>query len=286
MQPIASLTHLLENPAWTAGATVIAVIGLSVSIFLARRYRSKKRLAYRISVTELVSVHGDAQDKIEISYEGETFERVHLVEVNLRNAGNVPITRSDFEVPVSVGLGEGSAVLSAEIADADPSELSPGLESLKEVRRSSTSSREDLVGEESTTKVKLEPALMNPSDRLTIKILVSDFAGDPDLDYRVVGVKTLIDDADPRAKTWKAKLNEYGFAWFVAIAFLALSFAIGFAIGKPDKSQSRVRLLGGKHRCGKILSSGPKQLVLREAPGGQVRKISIDRVISIDDERC
>jgi hypothetical protein len=286
MQSIASLNHLLEDPAWTASATVLAAVAIGVSVYLTRRYRSRKRLSYRISVTELVSVHGDAKDKIEIQYEGETVENVHLVEVGLRNAGNVPITGPDFEVPISIGLGEGSEILSAEISNADPTELSPALEVSKETRPSGAAPSRISTGDESVTKVRLEAALMNPGDRFTVKVLVSDFAGDPDLDYRIVGVKSLTDDADPKAKSWKAKVNDNGLAWLAVIAVLVLIFVIGFEIGKPNKSQSQIHLLGGKSRCGRILSSGPSRLVLQEAGNGRVRTIPVDRVVNIDDERC
>jgi hypothetical protein len=286
MQPIGTLGHLLENPAWTAGATILAAVAIGVSIYLTRRSRSKKILSYRVSVTELVSVHGDAKDKIEISYEGETVENVHLVEVGLRNAGNVPIVRSDFEVPISIALGEGSEVLSAEVSGAEPSELSPDLEVAKGEGRPGTGSTRSSEGEESVTEVSLEPALLNPGDRLTIKILVSDLVGAPDLDYRIVGVRTLTDDADPKARSWRTKVDENGLAWFVALAIILLAGFIGFAIGRPGKDQSQVHLLGGESRCGKILRSGPGQLILQEAGDGRVRRFPIDHVISIDDNRC
>lgn len=286
MALIADLGTLLGSPAWTAGATILAAIGLGLTIYLYRKSKFRKRLTYWVSIIELVSVHGDAKDEIQISYGGEVVERVHLIEISLKNTGNVPIPGSDYEVPFSVVLGEGSKVLRAEVAKVNPAELSPTVEVANEPNRPSAAVEEPEAGEDVITKVKLAPMLLNAGDRLSIKILVSDFAGDPDLDYRIVGVSRLINGADPKQRTWKQKWGDNWPALGLGIAFLALSFTIGLKISDPDRSHSEVRMLGGKTRCAKILETSSQQLIIQEEGSGRIFKIPINQVISVKDNSC
>ncbi len=53
MRTLATLSDVLSHPAWTAGATVLAIVAIALTIALYKRSRSRRTLAYySISVGE------------------------------------------------------------------------------------------------------------------------------------------------------------------------------------------------------------------------------------------
>jgi hypothetical protein len=286
MVPIASFSDLWESPVWSVGATILTALAIGVSIYFFIKQRQRKRLTYGVTITELVSVHGDAKDKIEIFYEREIVERVHLVEVTLKNTGNVAIPASDYEVPFSVGLGEGAEVLTAEVVRTEPAGLTAELEFVKEPRERDRNADEQSVENVAST-VTLKPLLLNPGDQLTIKILVADFVGEPEFDHRIIGVSRLSNSADPKEGKWKRWWDSGApLVWALFFLLLAGAYGVGHNAGEPDHKESAIRLLGGKTYCGAILKTTNQHLILQTHDTGVVSTIPMDRVISIKDDSC
>lgn len=285
MATIASFSDLWESPVWGVGATILTALAIAVSIYLFVKQRQRKRLTYGITITELVSVHGDAEDKIELFYEHEIVERVHLVEVTLKNTGNVAIPASDYEVPISVGLGEGSNVLTMEVVHTEPPDLKARLEFVKVPGTQGQNVDEGLEG--TVTKVTLKPLLLNPGDKLTIKILVADFVGAPELEHRIIGVSRLNNAADPKEGKWKRWWDSgMPLVWILGLMALVAAYGIGHNVGEPNHKESTIHLLGGKTSCGTILRTTNRNLILQDRDSGNVSAIPINRVISIKDESC
>jgi hypothetical protein len=249
-------------------ATVfVGVLGSLVTVFLYRKQQQRKSLTYAIKVTQLVSVHSEAQDHITIFYEGEQIERVHLVEVPLENSGNVPIIERDFERPLVVELGEGAEVLTVEAPEVEPSEIEP-------------------VTTIDGTSVTVSPLLLNPGDTLAVKLLVGDFAGEASLHSRIVGIKQLTNANDQDQRTWKQKVTSSGLL-FIALLLMCglLGWSIGYAT-RNQKTDSTVHLLGGKRVCAKVLRTGADKLTLQLSGSGKVISVPLSRVVGIKDSDC
>ena len=173
----ADLGDVLGSPVWTALATLLAAAAIGVSVWLSRRNRTRKSMSYEISVTELVSLHSaadNAKGRIKIYFDDEEIERVHLVEAEIRNTGNVPVMENDFDQPLMIELGEGASPLTVDVADTSPSDLRPQAAGYK-------------------TGVVLAPLLLNPGDGLTLKILTRNLRQTPECHYRFVGIAQMID---------------------------------------------------------------------------------------------
>jgi len=253
MNPLADLGDVFASPGWTVGATVLAAVAIAVTVYLYRKQRSRKELSFRLSGSELVSIHSEARDSIEIRYRGLEIESAHLLEVELRNSGNVAIKREDFERPVALVLGEGVEVLTMNTPHVKPPELDPEITA-------------GVVGFEGSMRVQLEPLLLNPGDEVTVQVLVSDFAGEPDLDYRIVGIAQLRDAAQQGRRSWRQIANSTGLTLVAAVgSILFAGFALGLGLGgREEKDDPVVQVLGGQPRCARILKSSGHYLVIEE----------------------
>jgi hypothetical protein len=287
MMPIASFSGLLESPAWAVISTVTAVVAFLAWAVLARKQRQRKRLSYLVAITELVSVHGDAEDKIEIIYDGDSVERVHLIEVTLENVGNVAIPAADYEAPFSVGLGEGAEVLTMEVVRTQPAGMRAKLDFSKGSGTQDPDRHTEASIEDADSKVTLQPLLLNPEDQLTIKILVADFAGEPDLEHRIIGLTQLTNSVDSKESKWRRRWDSgVWLVWILFFLFLVCAYAIGHNAGEPDHHKSAIHLLGGKTRCGTVLKATDQHLVLQADKTGVISTVPIDQVISIKDDKC
>lgn len=195
-----------------AGLAITIVLGLAaigVSIWLYLKQRSRKGLSKDVQVTRLVSVHGEARDKITIQYEGEQIKQVHLIEVALKNSGNVPIRPEDFERPITIELGDGTP-LTVDVADSTPDKLKPEVQS-------------------TPRGIELQPLLLNEDDSLKVKILVRDFTGKITFDYRIAGISQLMDGRVQPQRSWSRLFGSTDEVLYRPLAVVSVSIGI-FAV--------------------------------------------------------
>ena len=171
--------ELLRDPMWQAigaGVGLVAIvtsISLAVAVYVLQRRR--KELGYRVlSQTKVVSVEAEVEEEIVILFWGQVVTDVYLVLVELVNSGNQSIVEADYERRLSVDLGNGARVLSAEQVESKPEGIA--------VSWSISGSRE---------KVQIDPVLLNGGDSVSLKILVSGFGGTVGVEGRIVGVKKI-----------------------------------------------------------------------------------------------
>jgi hypothetical protein len=107
-----------------------------------------------------------------IKYKDKEVQKVDLVVVRIVNTGNQPITTKDFDRPITLDLGEGAQILTAEISEKKPDELQPSIN----VEQS---------------KIKLEPILLNQGDAITFKMLVTGSTKNIKIDSRIIGVEKI-----------------------------------------------------------------------------------------------
>lgn len=167
------MIDFFRDPAWQFVGTILAVLAIIISIVLFFAQRKRKVLAYEIiSQTAILSEADEVSGKLQILFQGETVKNVHLLVIKLINMGNVPIVSADYEREVKLEFKDSEKILSAEIAETTPDNLSG----------------EIFLNDKN---IMLKPILLNPKDAIVIKILISGFQGTVHLDGRIIGVKSI-----------------------------------------------------------------------------------------------
>lgn len=167
------MLELLRDPLWQFVGAALALFTLATSFLIYLLQRQRKAISYEVvSRNQLLTVREELEGKLQVLYEGDPTKDICLLVLKLINSGNLPVSTSDYECPISFATGANSKILSAVVTNKDPQELSI-----------------ELVVEPS--RVVVQPALLNPKDSITLKILVSDFAGSIIPHARIVGVKAI-----------------------------------------------------------------------------------------------
>jgi hypothetical protein len=163
-------TVLADELFWVIVGVLAAVVIGVVTIVITARSRPRPALAYETQATRLVA--RQAAGRLEITFDGEPVEDVHLVDLTVANTGNRPFVDADFVRPLHVVLPEGAVALSAEVTGSDP----PGLE--------------PKAGIEPETGATVRLALLNPRDGFTVSVLVKGLKASDEvrLGGRVAGV--------------------------------------------------------------------------------------------------
>jgi hypothetical protein len=104
----------------------IGVVGIAVSVYLWRRGRVRPALSYRLTSPPVVNVHREVEDRISVFYDKERVADARLLDLRVTNTGNVDISATDFEEPLSVALGTSARVLNRpRVGKTVPPELRP-----------------------------------------------------------------------------------------------------------------------------------------------------------------
>ena len=173
----------LRDPIWQFIGAFLALIALFVSIYLFILQRRKKTLAYEIlSETELLTMKEGFEGKVQILFEGQNVENVHLLVLKVINNGNIPIASSDFENALTFIFGKDGNILSAEIIDTSPKTLKPTF----------TANQNKLI---------LNPTLLNSGDIITFKLLLTQYDGEIEVDTRIIGVSEVKKATEQRTQS-------------------------------------------------------------------------------------
>jgi hypothetical protein len=164
---------------WQFVGAALTFVAIPTSIFLFYRQRQRKSLAYQIlTSTPVLTVGEEIRGKLAVSYENTPVKNVQLLLLKIANLGNLPITRTDFEQTLSIRFGPAAKILSHEIVESAPRDLSPKI-SLQ------------------SNELILEPLLLNPNDHVTVKCLVSEHDGEVTVSGRIIGVARIIQAKEP-----------------------------------------------------------------------------------------
>ena len=183
---------ILRDQVWQFVGAFFGLVAIIVSIVLYRTQRRRKALSYEIiSRTSLLSIEDEIKGKLEIFFNGKPVQDVHLIVFKIINSGNVPIVSTDYERPLKLNFGE-AQVLTAEVAETNPNNLqvSVKIEETPFVSKGRLVTELQPVTVWGTTKVVLEPVLLNSEDSITFKFLVSRL-DEISVDGRIVGVKDI-----------------------------------------------------------------------------------------------
>jgi hypothetical protein len=152
-----------RDPIWQFIGVIVAillgVVGLIVAIRANRQQNRRKELTYQIEVdTPVVSVDKTLKNAVEIRYHGSVVEDVRLVLIKIWNSGTLAVKREDYEEPIKFEL-PGRTRLSYRV-ESDPEEVTKA------------KNPDDFLKFEPDC-VKLSPFLLNPTDSVTLNMLVS-----------------------------------------------------------------------------------------------------------------
>ncbi len=194
---------LLRDPIWQFVGAILTLIAIIATLAVYIGQRRKKSLMFEVlSKSPVLSAAEEIAGKLQILFQNQPVREVYLVVLRLFNAGNIPITSSDYERNISITFGGKARVLTAEVSETEPENLDAEI-SIK-----------------SLSSIELKPTLLNPGDSITIKILVSDFEGNIQVDGRIVGVKQI----QERKESPRNRLFVLTFKFLMLYTVVALTY--------------------------------------------------------------
>ena len=135
---------------------ILAVIAIVVAVVLANRERKYKSLSYWIrNISPFVDEY--VWEEIEIYHNGVKVLDPYLSEIVIMNSGTLPLTVSEFDMPIKITMPEPAIVIAANV------------ETDNEQGPMTSKSVDD------PSCVIIKNTLMNPGDQFVVRIL-TDFA--------------------------------------------------------------------------------------------------------------
>lgn len=168
-----SLADLLRDPLWQFVGVILSFAAIAASYLQFRLGASRKELAFGVLVLRrLVAIADEMASRVTVQLDGKLVSQVHLIEFGLKNSGNQPIVRNDFDASINIAFSAQTQVLSAQVIRCRPIEL-PAKVELK------------------NGEIFIEPLLLNPGDFIVIQVLSSGGAPEHSVAARVAGVANL-----------------------------------------------------------------------------------------------
>ncbi|MGZ3610287.1 MAG: hypothetical protein ACXVBU_09500 [Ktedonobacteraceae bacterium] len=172
--------EFLSNPAWQLLLNLgIGFLTIIVSVLIFRKQQTRRGLNYEIiSDTPILSIKADVKDKVQILFDNKPVNHVRLVIIRIWNSGNAPILPNEYIDPISIAFGEGADIIDTDVLETSPSDIREKVRTSLKVN---------------TGNVLLEPILLNSTDSLTIKILLTQQQITKELKIvsRIVGVNQI-----------------------------------------------------------------------------------------------
>jgi len=248
----------------------IGVVGIAVSVYLWRRGRVRPALSYRLTSPPVVNVHREVEDRISVFYDKERVADARLLDLRVTNTGNVDISATDFEEPLSVALGTSARVLNRpRVGKTVPPELRPQV----------SVDRQDLV---------IAPLLLNAGDSFEVTVLVSELThGDRlSLSARVAGVPKLINSGTESSQQQQTRSTvKTTQAYFMAVVSV-IAVVYSLFIGPAPNDHSIVVLASGPRLCGDVLRVDANRIVVKLKDTGTLRSFSLAQTRAIRDKAC
>ena len=194
---------------WQVLPVVAAFVTIIVTICLHILGKKRKELGYEILENfSLVNVEEDVKDRIELYFDKKKVSDVSLILFRVINTGNIPITKNDFEKPIAVSFGDSARILEISTEKTEPQNL-------------------EIEFKPKENSMEIDPALFNPKDYVTFKVLVGQCEG-VNMITRIVGVKE-IKDITYKREQYKDFMEGLmlGYPSWVEIAFELMKINLG-----------------------------------------------------------
>jgi hypothetical protein len=212
------MLEFLKDPVWQFIGTSIIAIAIALGVFFLQRQR--KLLSYEI-ITEnrLLTINEEILGNIKILYNEHPVKNISLLVIKVFNAGNIAIPIIDYEneTPISLNLGALTKILSSAIIEVNPKHLPAKIE-IKD------------------NQILILPCLLNSTDSITLKLLLSDFKDEINFVSRISGVKNISNIKD------SFSIFEFLFR-FAQIAFMLFPFFYLDNLAALEKFQNETTLM-------------------------------------------
>lgn len=189
---------LLRDPVWQFVGVLVTVIAIVITLILFRKQQKKKALEYRVLTSAPIFRNPVGSDKFELLFEKKPIESVQLIIVRIVNTGNVEINPNDYHDHIAVEFSPGSSILSAEITQTSPAELTS-------------------AARISANRVVFPPVLLNPEDWFTVQCLIASFKEGIKVSGRISGVKQIREHIRHPQSSIVMRLAIAGFLVFVVV---------------------------------------------------------------------
>lgn len=207
-QEKSSASGFLRDPLWQFVAAVITVVSVIVAIVALVQQRRRKELTWEMNWDSLLTVDDEVRGELKVTYNDEAVEDLALVRIRITNSGDIPILAQDFERALRLELGEAGHVLKGK-GDKHPKSLKPSADFKEHA-------------------VEIKPLLLNSSDWLSLRLLVSGFREkDVNIDGRIAGVKEVRRSTGTRFRhVWLLLLSTVGLAGGALTAIVSEHFHV------------------------------------------------------------
>ena len=132
-----------------------AVSGVIISLF-PWFSQPNKSIEVRINSQSSISpltINSDKQ--IKLMFDDHEINEPYFTEIEFKNIGNVPISKSEFEEPIEIYAKNQINIIQANVSTSLPSDLNPNIS-------------------KNNNSIRIDPLLLNPNDMFRIRILTSE----------------------------------------------------------------------------------------------------------------
>jgi len=169
---------------YTAGIT-LTVVGIAISIIIWRYGNFDKKLSTVLITQEhLAEYSGKGINGIQISIDGITLEKPYLSIIQIKNSGDIPISKNDFEKPIEISLNANASISKVNVFNIQPQEMPI-----------------DIAHTPNT--ISIMPMLLNPNDELSLSIVTSGAEPTFKIQSRIAGIQSIKIDGNTANKTSK-----------------------------------------------------------------------------------
>ncbi len=226
--------RLLRDPIWQGVAALLGVVAFIVSTIVAYDIYSKSTpiaqvtdltVYNRYSYNLLEGVNKSFESRVKILIDDLEVEHLVIEVFQLENTGNTPITPSDFTDPIRIHIEEPWEILTIEIGDTSPTDLTVNW---KKVDKNT---------------YQLDPLLLNAQDSIEFLVYLNrpgefDDFPEPQWKGRVVNVKSFTDEPPQifkpqRSPFWYMQTIIIHSGWnvYFLVGLALLLFFVGIMIG-------------------------------------------------------
>jgi len=169
----ASIAELIRDPLWQFVGVLLALAGFAASYLQYRAGRARRELAFGVLVSrKLVAIADEVTSRVSIQLDGHPVSNVYMFEFGIKNSGNQPILRDNFDEAFQIHFEPETSILSAQVTRVHPSTLAVSM------------SRK-------AHSIVIEPLLLNPGDHLVIQSLTSGKRPNCSAKARIASISSL-----------------------------------------------------------------------------------------------
>lgn len=188
---------------------ILPVFAIIVPIAIYMLQIQDKKITYEIYSYSLINFSSSIEDEIDVTFSGEKATDLTAINIEVKNAGDTPILKEDFERNITVDFGKNANVLKTSIKYSSPSNLTPAINN-------------------TGNSIQIFPLLLNSGDKFSIETIVSKSSADPTFDARIAGVKAPIKVS---REISSGRFFSDRMIMFIVFAFLMLyAFLVAFAL--------------------------------------------------------